>query len=147
LLGANNFIKPQKKTDGSHREVRIPQPVVDALSEQKKRTYKANPENFVFLNKLGQNIHRHTLNKNVIKPTLKKAGLAQNRSIKDTRASYITNCVDNGERMSFIIRQVGHTNTNMLVKHYYRWMEAPNDGDKLVEAWNSTRKVPGSAGS
>ena len=141
FVGDKQFYKATK-TDGSHREVRIPQPVVDALLEQRKRTYKGNPENFVFLNSIGQNIHRHTLNKNVIRPTLKKAGLSLNRSIKDTRASYITNCLDNGERMSFIIRQVGHTNTNMLVKHYYRWMEAPNDGEKLVEAWNSTRKVP-----
>lgn len=130
------------KTDGSHREVRISEPVIHALLEQKKRTYKGNPENFVFQNKVGGNVHRHTLNKGVIKPTLVKAGLADNRSIKDTRASYITNCLDNGEWMSFIIRQVGHTNTNMLVNHYYRWTEAPNDGDKLVEACHSTSKVP-----
>jgi len=130
------------KTDGSHREVRLSEPVIQALLEQKKRTYKGDPENFVFQNKNGGNVHPHTLTQWVVKPALVKAGLAPNRSVKDTRASYITNCLDNGERMSFIIRQVGHTNTNMLVNHYYRWTEAPNDGDKLVEAWHSTSKVP-----
>jgi len=92
--------------------------VIQALLEQKKWTYKGDPENFVFQNKNGGNVHRHTLNKGVIKPTLVKVGLAPNRSIKDTRASYITNCLDNGERMSFIIPQVGHTNTSLLVNHY-----------------------------
>ena len=130
------------KTDGSHRDIMFFPPVNDALLEQKKRTFKGSLEDFVFLNRKGANIHRHTLNRTVIKPTLVKAGLGENRSIKDTRASYITNCLDNGERMSFVQRQVGHVNTKMIIEHYYRNVSAPDDGSRLAEAWHSTSIPP-----
>lgn len=130
------------KNEGSYRDVKLSKMVIDALREQRKRTWKGDRENFVFLNRAGRNIHRHTLNKNVIKPTLLKAGISANRSVKETRASYITNSLDSTERMSFIKNQVGHVNTRMIVEHYYRTIPADEDGKKLEEAWNSTRILP-----
>ncbi len=53
------------------------------------------------------------------------------------RSSYITNALDRNERMSFIQKQVGHTTTRMIVDHYYRHVPAPDDGDRLEEAWNT----------
>jgi integrase len=58
------------------------------------------------------------------------------------RTSYITNALDRNERMSFIQKQVGHTTTRMIVDHYYRHEPAPDDGDRLEEAWNSTTLLP-----
>jgi hypothetical protein len=52
--------------------------------------------------------------------------------------SYTTNALDRNERMSFIQKQVGHTTTRMIVDHYYRHVPAPDDGDRLEEARNST---------
>jgi integrase len=63
-------------------------------------------------------------------------------SARDTRASYITNALDQNERMSFIQKQVGHTTTRMIVDHYYRHVPAPDDGDRLEGAWNSTTFLP-----
>ncbi len=63
-------------------------------------------------------------------------------SAKDTRASYITNALDKNERMSFIQKQVGHTTTRLIVDHYYRLVPAPDDGERLEEAWNSTTLLP-----
>ena len=40
--------------------------------------------------------------------------------------------------MSFIQKQVGHTTTRMIVDHYYRHVPAPDDGNRLENAWNST---------
>ena len=51
---------------------------------------------------------------------------------------------DQNERMSFIQKQVGHTTTGMIVDHYYRHVPAPDDGDRLEEAWNSTTLLPSS---
>lgn len=133
------------KTEGSYRDVSLIQPAIDALREQRKRTFKNDPEGFVFLNRVGDNVHRHTLNNKVIKPALERAGLATNRSVKDTRASYIINSLDNGERISFITRQVGHSTTHMLINHYYKWVPADGDGSKLEGAWNSTRIPPDQA--
>jgi integrase len=57
------------------------------------------------------------------------------------RTSYITNALDRNERMSFIQKQVGHTTTRMIVDHYYRHVPAPDDGNRLEVAWNSTPKT------
>jgi len=136
------IIYKNPKTKSSARDVKIPQFVINALREQHKRTWKGKGENFVFLNKLGRPVHRHTLNHCVITPTLESIGVDTKISIKDTRASYITNSLDQNERMSFIQAQVGHTTTRMIVDHYYRHTPAPDDGAQLEKAWNSTRILP-----
>lgn len=130
------------KTESSIRDVKLPEFVIEALREQRKRTWKGDGDNFVFLNKAGRPIHRHTLNNTVIKPALKKVAITSKISIKDTRATFITNALDENERMSFIQKQVGHTNTRMIVDHYYRYTPAPDDGSHLENAWNSTRILP-----
>jgi len=138
-------IYKEPKTESSIRDVKLPKSVIEALREQHKRTWKGNGENFVFLNREGRFIHRHTLNKGVIRPTLKKAGITTHISIKDARATFITNSLDENERLSFVQRQVGHTTTRMIVDHYYRHVPAPDDGTRLEEAWNSTRILPAQA--
>ncbi len=141
LKGGKEFIK-EPKTAGSKRDVKLPGFVVDALREQRKRTWKGSEEDFVFLNKAGRPVHFNSLNQKVFKPTLKKIGCDKKVSLRDTRASYITNALDKNERMSFIQKQVGHTTSNMIVNHYYRHTAGKEDGAKLEEAWNSTRVLP-----
>jgi len=135
-------IYKEPKTESSIRDVKLPKIVIEALRDQRKRTWKGNGENFVFLNKEGRFIHRHTLNRGVIGPTLNKAGITTHISIKDARATFITNSLDENERLSFVQSQVGHTTTRMIVDHYYRHVPAPDDGTRLEEAWNSTRILP-----
>jgi len=105
------IIYKKPKTDSSIRDVTVPGFVIEALRDQRKKTWKGNGEDFVFLNKQGRPIHRHTINRCVINPTLKKLGITSPISIKDTRASFITNALDQNERMSFVQKQVGHTTT------------------------------------
>ena len=138
--GRIDYKKP--KTESSIRDVKIPEFIVESLREQRKRTWKGNGDDFVFLNKQGRPIHRHTINGCVINPTLKKMGIETHISIKDTRASFITNALDQNERLSYVQKQVGHTTTRMIVDHYYRYVPAPDDGAKLENAWNSTRILP-----
>ncbi len=139
---SGTYVYKKPKTESSNRDVKLPKFVVDALREQRKRTWKGEGENFVFLNKEGRHLHRHTLNRTVIKPALKKIQATTHISARDTRASYITNALDQNERMSFIQKQVGHTTTRMIVDHYYRHVPAPDDGDRLEGAWNSTTFLP-----
>ena len=76
------------KTKSSIRHVKLHPVAIEALRLQKAHTY--GKSDFVFLNKLGRNIHQHSVNLHVFKPTLKKAGLSmEKRSCKDTRSSYI----------------------------------------------------------
>jgi len=121
---------------------KIPEFILESLREQRKRTWKGNGDDFVFLNKRGRPIHRHTMNRCVINPTLEKLGITTRISIKDTRASFITNAMDNNERMSYVQKQVGHITTRMIVDHYYRYVPVPDDGVKLENAWNSTSILP-----
>jgi integrase len=123
------------KTHGSVRDIKLSASVVNALLEQQKRTWKGDGENFVFMSKRGRHINRHALNDTVFKPTLLKAGLPTNRSLKDTRASFITNSLDHNERLSFIQRQVGHNSTRMIIDHYYNYVPSADDGKKLESAW------------
>jgi integrase len=136
------YVYKKPKTESSIRDVKLPSFVVEALREQRKRTWKGDGENFVFLNKEGRHLHRHTLNRTVITPALKKMRATTHISARDTRASYITNALDQNERMSFIQKQVGHTTTRMIVDHYYRHVPAPDDGNRLEDAWNSTSILP-----
>ncbi len=80
------YIYKKPKTESSIRDVKLPSFVVDALCEQRKRTWKGNGENFVFVNKEGRHLHRHTLNRTVITPALEKIKTATHISAKDTRA-------------------------------------------------------------
>lgn len=141
-LKGGKIVYKEPKTESSIRDVKIPDFVVEALLEQRKRTWTGNRDDFVFLNKLGRPIHRHTINNCVINPTLKKMGITIHISMKDTRASFITNAVDQKERLSYVQKQVGHTNTRMIVDHYYKYVPAPDDGAKLENAWKSTSILP-----
>ena len=130
----------EPKTKSSIRDIKLSSIVVETLREQRKHTM--GKSEFVFLNQLGRNIHPHSINAHVFKPTLRKIGLSAKRSCKDTRASFITNSLDAKERMGFVQKQVGHTTTKMIVNHYYNYIPSKDDGQKLEEAWNSTRNLP-----
>jgi integrase len=136
------IIYKKPKTESSIRDVVLPPFVIEALHEQHTRTFRGSGDNFVFLNKAGRPLNRHTLNHSVIKPTLEKIGVDTHISIKDTRASFITNSLDKKERLGFIQRQVGHTTPRMIIEHYYREILAPDDGMHMEEAWNSTSILP-----
>jgi integrase len=83
------YVYKKPKTESSIRDVKLPSFVVEALREQRKRTWKGEGDNFVFLNKEGRHLHRHTLNRTVIKPALKKMQATTHISARDTRASYM----------------------------------------------------------
>ena len=76
-----------------------------------------------------------------MKPTLRKAGLPENLSCKDTRGTYITNAIDQNETMGFVQKQVGHTSTKMIVNHYYNHIPQDEDGSRLDEAFKTSEKV------
>ncbi len=121
------------KTKGSIRYVKLHPVAIEALQLQKKHTFSKSE--FIFLNKFGRNIHEHSVNIHVFKPTLQKAEIStEKRSCKDTRSSYITNSIDNNKRISFVQKQVGHKNNKMIIQHYYNHIPA-DDGKGLENAF------------
>jgi integrase len=83
----------------------------------------------------GDMIQTKSLNDYTFKTALKKAGLPSHFSLKNTRTSFITNSLDEGERISFIQQNVGHTTPNMIIKDYYGHTASPDDGSKLTKAF------------
>jgi integrase len=122
----------EPKTKSSIRYVHLLPIALKALQLHKKHTFCKS--DFVFLNMKGKNIHQHSINHHVFKPTLMKAGLSTDRNCKDTRSSYITNAIDNNERLGFVQNQAGHTNTKMIIEHYYRHIPSADDRKGLDKA-------------
>jgi integrase len=79
---------------------------------------------------------------NHFKPTLKKAGLSENRSCRDTRGTFITNALDANETMGFVQNQVGHSSIKPIVNHYYNRIPRDEDGQKLEEALKNAQVLP-----
>ncbi len=123
----------EPKNQSSRRDVMVGKVVVDELRTQRNQTWHGDQNNFVFVNKEGECLKATTLAVDVFKHTLKRAGLNANRSLKDTRSSYITNALDAKERLSFIQKQVGHSTPDMIIRHYYKDIPSPDDGRRFEE--------------
>jgi integrase len=133
-----NFYSP--KTASSKRQVKLNGIAKEILVRQAKKT-KGKGEH-VFLNRDDRPLKADSMNTHHFKPTLKKAGLSENRSCRDTRGTFITNAIDVNETMGFVQNQVGHSSIKPIVNHYYNRIQRDVDGQKLEEVLKSTRVLP-----
>lgn len=107
------------KTDASQRDIRMSQPVFDALRLQYKVTGKLSK--FVFCNRNGECINHNNVTKRVWYPLLKRLKLEKRRPYQ-TRHTAATLWLASGESPEWIARQMGHSNTEMLFKVYSRYV-------------------------
>ena len=133
-----NFYDP--KTESSKRQVKLNGITKEILVRQAKKT--TGKSEHVFLNRDGRPLRADSVNAHHFKPTLKKAGLSEKRSCRDTRGTFITNALDANETMGFVQNQVGHSSIKPIVNHYYNWIQRDEDGQKLEEAFKSTQVLP-----
>ncbi len=96
----------------------------------------------VFLNRDGRPLRANSINAHHFRPTLKKAGLSENRSCRDTRGTFITNALDANETMGFVQNQVGHSSIKPIVNHYYNRIPRDEDGQKLEESLKNAQVLP-----
>lgn len=106
------------KNDGSQREIKMSQPVYEALLSQRKT---ANDAIYVFGNRLGTPISHNNVTKRVWYPLLRYLGLNKRRPYQ-TRHTAATLWLAAGESPEWIARQMGHTSTEMLFKVYSRYV-------------------------
>lgn len=107
------------KNDSSQRDIRMSQPVYEALKRQHAATAKLSK--FVFCNRDGKPIDLHNFCKRVWYPLLKHLGLEQ-RNPYQMRHTSATLWLASGEAPEWIARQLGHANTEMLFKVYSRFV-------------------------
>lgn len=106
------------KTDGSHREVQMSEPVYQALLEQRKATGQFW---CVFCTSSGSPLEHNNVTKRVWYPLLRYLGLKPRRPYQ-TRHTAATLWLAAGQSPEWIARQMGHSNTEMLFRAYSRFV-------------------------
>jgi integrase len=54
-------------------------------------------------------------------PALKRAAIRERKPYQ-TRHTFASCALSAGEQIGWVARQLGHTNTEMVIRHYYRWI-------------------------
>jgi len=106
------------KTPGSARSVDLRPQVVRALKEQK--TSSRLKSDFVFCSSVGGPLNRDNLMNRVWYPALKRAGIRERKPCQ-TRHTFAT-ALSAGEAIGWMSKQMGHSNTKMIIEHYYRFI-------------------------
>lgn len=115
VLGEDDYTK----TDGSQRDIRMSQPVYEALKRQQAITGRAS--DYVFCNLLGEPLDNTNFTKRVWYPLLRHLGYEMRRPYQ-TRHTAATLWLAAGEAPEWIAHQLGHTSTEMLFKTYSRYV-------------------------
>jgi integrase len=127
------------KTKSGTRIVLLLPPALDALKKQKIFTYSEG--NRVFYNPR-TNTPWETdgqIRKTCWTHILKRAGIRY-RNPYQTRHTFASMMLSAGENPLWVASQMGHKNTEMIIKHYGRWIPDKSivAGYKPVNEWNFT---------
>jgi len=108
------------KTKKSTRDIKLLPPVIEALRDQRKKTF--GQSEYVFLNQYDKNIDPMSMNTHVWKKALKAAGLAP-RSLYQTRHTFATLMLDAGEHPGWVQKMMGHETMQMIYEKYYSYIK------------------------
>ena len=106
------------KTDGSQREIKMSEPVYEALLKQKEVT---GNQDFVFGTAAGMPRDNNNITNRVWYPLLRLLGLKKRRPYQ-SRHTAATLWLASGENPEWVARQLGHTTTEMLFRVYSRYV-------------------------
>ena len=120
------------KTPGSVRDIKMLEPVVEALRRQ--RVITMGRSDYVFLNQSGAPLLPDSVNYHIWKPALEKAGLTA-RSLYQTRHTFATLMLDAGELPGWVQKMMGHASLKMILERYYSYIKnyQRDDGVAFME--------------
>jgi integrase len=120
------------KNKYSRRTIRLTKAMKDALLAQQK-IYDKLGGKYCFCSPTGCRIDLSNFRNQVWEKTLEQAKIGY-RPIKQARHTFATLAISRGEDLSWIAKVMGHANTQMIHKHYARFIENANgtvNGSKL----------------
>ena len=115
VLGEDDYTK----TDGSQRDIKMSQPVFDALQRQREITF--GQSDYVFCNMLGEPLENTNFTNRIWYPLLRHLAYELRRPYQ-MRHTAATLWLASGEAPEFVARQLGHTSTEMLFRTYSRYV-------------------------
>jgi integrase len=115
--------KTRPKTPASRRKVQFGPRVRSELIEQRRRVELSST--FVFPNQQGRGLNHHWLAQGLWRRIVQRAGV-EYRPIGQTRHTYAVLMLQRGAPLAWLQRQMGHTTLQMLIRHYWRYMQ-PHD--------------------
>ena len=121
----NGQIKNILKTSKSKRIIPIIEALIPFLENQKKLTGKEN--SFLFLTKK-TNKHYHSAGKireQIWVKTLKKANV-EYRNLHQTRGTFISTLISNGEDINYVSKIAGHENVKITLERYSQYIPVQN---------------------
>jgi integrase len=122
------------KTVAGPRDVKLLQPVLQALEAQKQHTWLNGQEVFQNPRTCQRWAGDQPIRKTMWMPALKRGGVRY-RFPYQTRHTYASMMLSAGEHPMWVAAQMGHADWTMIARVYGRWMpEAdPNAGDRAQE--------------
>jgi len=118
------------KNTSSEREVDMLSLVVDGLQEQRARTQLRG--DLVFLNETGGPLDLTNFRERNWRRILVKASLRR-RTVYQCRHTYAALQLSRGENPQYVAHQMGHTNLEMIIRHYARWSRRPERVGTLAD--------------
>jgi len=107
------------KTDSSYREVPMLPAVERALKAQCPDSQLRSE--WVFPSERGGHLDITNLRERIWKPTLRRAGLRE-RTLYQTRHTFATISLASGEDIGWVARVLGHSSTEMVIRHYHKFI-------------------------
>ncbi|BCR05313.1 phage integrase [Desulfuromonas versatilis] len=126
------------KTEAGVRSVVLLPPALEALKAQKPYTFLHSDFVFHHPKKGVPWLTDKQIRESAWKPLLKKCGIRY-RNPYQTRHTYASFLISQGENLWWIATQMGHVNTEMILKHYGKWVpdSSKKNGYQMVTDWSN----------
>jgi len=120
------------KTDSSYREIPM-LPLVERALQAQRPDSQLRSE-WVFPSERGGHLDITNLRERIWRPTLRRARLRE-RTLYQTRHTFATVTLASGEDIGWVAHVLGHSSTEMVIRHYHKFI--PNltrrDGSAVAE--------------